>query len=60
MSGLFSRACRSLGNSEKQGEMQAEAANLRQVLVDRYRTVAVTLEGVWGGGEGEKNVDPGT
>jgi len=45
LSGLFSRACRSLGNPEKLGELQSEAASLRNVLVEKYRTVAVTLEG---------------
>ena len=45
MSGLFSRACRSLGNPDKLGELKAEAANLREVLVERYRNVAITLEG---------------
>lgn len=48
MSGLFSRACRSLGNAEKLSGLQAEAANLREVLVERYRNVAITLEGAFG------------
>ncbi|GAX74687.1 hypothetical protein CEUSTIGMA_g2135.t1 [Chlamydomonas eustigma] len=47
MSGLFSRACRSLGNPEKLGELKNEAASLRSVLVERYRLVAVTLEGAF-------------
>jgi hypothetical protein len=34
-----------LGNAEKLSELKAEAANLREVLVERYRNVAVTLEG---------------
>ena len=47
LSGLFSRACRSLGNADKLGELQSEAASLRKVLVEKYRTVAVTLEGTF-------------
>ncbi|KAG1673006.1 hypothetical protein FOA52_005936 [Chlamydomonas sp. UWO 241] len=45
LSGLFSRACRSLGNPDKLAEITAEAANLRELLVARYRSVALTLEG---------------
>jgi hypothetical protein len=46
MSGLFSRACRSLGNPEKLVELKNEAASLRSVLVERYLLIVLTLEGV--------------
>lgn len=52
LSGLFSRACRSLGNTDKLSEIQSEAASLRDVLVQRYRSVAVTLEGELAGSDG--------
>jgi MoxR-like ATPase len=45
LSGLFSRACRSLGNPDKLAEITAEAASLRELLVQRYSSVALTLEG---------------
>lgn len=45
LSGLFSRACRSLGNAEKVVELSAEVGSLRQVLADKYVQVANNLEG---------------
>lgn len=45
LSGLFSRACRSLGKKDMLVEQQQEAANLRQVLVERYQVAAMTLDG---------------
>eukprot|EP00955_Chlamydomonas_euryale_P053427 355501-Chlamydomonas_euryale.AAC.3 len=44
LNGLFSRACRSLGNPDKQSEIIAEAVRLRELLVSRYHAVAFTLE----------------
>ena len=45
MTGLYNRACRSLGDANKVMEIREEAANLRQVLVERATMIALTLEG---------------
>jgi len=45
LSGLFSRACRSLGNPEKVAELQGEVTQLRDVLMEKYMQVAHNLEG---------------
>mmetsp|Transcript_21554 Transcript_21554/g.59746 ORF Transcript_21554/g.59746 Transcript_21554/m.59746 type:complete len:571 (+) Transcript_21554:16-1728(+) len=45
LSGLFSRACRSLGNPDKVNELQEEVNSLRGVLVEKYMQVADNLEG---------------
>ena len=45
LTGLFNRACRCLGDPTKLSEIRQEAANLRQVLLERATLMATTLEG---------------
>ncbi|GIM15029.1 hypothetical protein Vretimale_17901 [Volvox reticuliferus] len=59
LGGLFSRACRSLGNAEKLADIKAEVSALVQLLSDKYQQVAgnlsngfpVVLDNLWLGGE---------
>ncbi|PNH01533.1 actin [Tetrabaena socialis] len=45
LSGLFSRACRSLGNPDKVKEILSEVYSLLEVLGDKYVQVASSLSG---------------
>ncbi|GFR51362.1 hypothetical protein Agub_g13786 [Astrephomene gubernaculifera] len=45
LQGLFSRACRSLGNMEKVAAIQTEVQELVKVLADKYQHVASSLSG---------------
>ncbi|KAG2429170.1 hypothetical protein HYH02_014105 [Chlamydomonas schloesseri] len=45
LSGLFSRACRSLGNPEKVADILHEVSSLKEVLSDKYLQVAGNLNG---------------
>ncbi|KAJ9530019.1 hypothetical protein QJQ45_023301, partial [Haematococcus lacustris] len=45
LNGLFNRACRALGNSDKVAELVGEVDEVRAVLTQRYVQVASSLEG---------------
>ena len=45
LSGLFSRACRSLGDAEKARELVGEVVQLRSVLADKFIQVASNMDG---------------
>ncbi|EFJ43346.1 hypothetical protein VOLCADRAFT_96404 [Volvox carteri f. nagariensis] len=45
LGGLFSRACRSLGNADKLADIKSEVNGLVQLLSDKYQQVAGNLTG---------------
>ncbi|GLC43207.1 hypothetical protein PLESTB_000850700 [Pleodorina starrii] len=59
LGGLFSRACRSLGNADKLADIRTEVSALVQLLSEKYQQVAgnlsggfpVVLDNLWLGGE---------